>query len=96
MMRRLLILFLVLIAAPVMAASAPPTASSQPLGVNVDQGISLTLSMPASSVFIANPEIADVQVMSPTSIMVFGKRTGQTTSWRPIIWAAHSRRVPLS
>ncbi len=49
------------------------------LNVNVDHGVPLTLSAPAASVFIANPEIADVQVMSPTSIMIFGKRTGETT-----------------
>ncbi len=39
----------------------------------------LTLTAAAASVFIANPDIADVQVMSPTSIMVFGKRTGETS-----------------
>ncbi|MFY9287238.1 MAG: type II and III secretion system protein family protein, partial [Alphaproteobacteria bacterium] len=54
-------------------------AAAPPLNISVDHGTSLTLSAPASSVFIANPEIADVQVMSPTSIMVFGKRTGETT-----------------
>jgi pilus assembly protein CpaC len=49
------------------------------LEVSVDHGVPLTLSAPASSVFIANPEIADVQVMSPTAIMIFGKRTGETS-----------------
>ncbi len=49
------------------------------LNVNVDRGVPITLSGPATSVFIASPEIADVQVMSPTSIMVFGKKTGETT-----------------
>ena len=32
-----------------------------------------------ASVFIANPDVADIQVMSPTSVMVFGKKTGETT-----------------
>ena len=49
------------------------------LNVSVDHGVPLTFSEPAASVFIANPDIADVQVMSPTSIMIFGKRTGETT-----------------
>lgn len=51
----------------------------KPLYVNVDHGYPLELQTPAASVFIANPDIADVQVMSPTSIMIFGKRTGDTT-----------------
>ena len=45
----------------------------------MDKGIPLTLSAPAASVFIANPDVADIQVMSPTSVMVYGKKTGQTT-----------------
>ncbi len=49
------------------------------LAVVVDHGVTLTLPAPAASVFIANPDIADIQVMSPTSIMVFGKRVGETT-----------------
>jgi pilus assembly protein CpaC len=75
MIKRLLIVFgLVLLVGPHAWAAA-----STPLKLSVDHGVSLTLSSPASSVFIANPDIADVQVMSPTSIMIFGKRTGETT-----------------
>jgi len=74
-MKRILILLgFILISTNVWAGSASPT-----LNISVDHGVPLTLSAPASSVFIANPDIADVQVMSPTSIMVFGKRTGETT-----------------
>ena len=73
--RFLLVLFLLVGLTPgAFAANA-----AQPLNISVDHGTSLTLSGPAASVFIANPEIADVQVMSPTSIMIFGKRTGETT-----------------
>ncbi|MDX2027910.1 MAG: type II and III secretion system protein family protein [Alphaproteobacteria bacterium] len=75
MTKRFLILLTLLCAAPFGAWAA----GSTPLDVRVDHGIPLTLSAPAASVFIANPEIADVQVMSPTSIMIFGKRTGETT-----------------
>ncbi|MDD5587112.1 MAG: pilus assembly protein N-terminal domain-containing protein [Alphaproteobacteria bacterium] len=71
----------VLLAGPVSvkAAAAKSSPAAQVLDIAVDKGIPLTLGAPAASVFIANPEIADVQVMSPTSVMVFGKKTGQTT-----------------
>ncbi len=65
------------------AASAAPTdassAARKALSVNVDRGVSLSFKEPATSVFIASPDIADVQVMSPTTVMIFGKRTGETT-----------------
>ncbi len=57
------------------SAMAKPTV----LSLTVDHGIPLTLNGSASSVFIANPEIADVQVLSPTQVMLFGKRTGETS-----------------
>jgi pilus assembly protein CpaC len=71
----------VTISALVILFSMPAIAANNPtiLSVTVDHGIPMTLGTPASSVFIANPDIADVQVMSPTSIMIFGKRTGETT-----------------
>jgi pilus assembly protein CpaC len=63
--------------APPKAAASKPT--SAPLYVSVDKGMSITLAVPAASVFIANPDVADVQVMSPTAVMVYGKKTGETT-----------------
>lgn len=68
-----LVLMLALIGSSAMAAD------NKSLSVSVDHGLSLTLKEPATSVFIANPEIADVQVMSSKVVMIFGKRTGQTT-----------------
>jgi pilus assembly protein CpaC len=59
--------------------ATPAFARSSVLSLTVDHGTPLTLAGPASSVFIANPEIADVQVMSPNQVMIFGKRTGETT-----------------
>lgn len=62
--------------------AATTTAAHTPLSelhVIVDRAVPVTLSAPASSVFIANPAVADIQVLSPTSIMVFGKKTGETT-----------------
>jgi len=71
-MKRFLILAFICVAAP---AFARPTV----LSLTVDHGTPLTLGGAASSVFIANPDIADVQVMSPNQVMIFGKRTGETT-----------------
>jgi pilus assembly protein CpaC len=77
-MKKFLLLFvLLLVGSPVMAAGKVTVI--KPLSISVDHGINLTLDAPATSVFVANPEIADVQVMSPTSIMIFGKRTGETS-----------------
>jgi pilus assembly protein CpaC len=76
MMKRLVIFgfLLALGFAPEVRAEGAPV-----LEVSVDHGVPMTLGGPATSVFIANPDIADVQVMSPTSIMIFGKRTGETS-----------------
>lgn len=49
------------------------------LDVVVDKSVPVMLPAPASTVFIANPEIADVQVVTPTRIMVYGKKAGETT-----------------
>jgi pilus assembly protein CpaC len=78
MFKRILILSLLLLTGGSAFADSKVT-PIKPLNINVDHGINLTLSAPATSVFIANPDIADVQVMSPTSIMIFGKRTGETS-----------------
>ena len=67
----------------VAGASAPAVAqagASQPLvQLNTNRGRLVQLSAPISDVFVANPEIADVQVRSPTQIYIFGKAAGETT-----------------
>ncbi len=69
----------------------PPTAGSalaqattigpgtQSLTIEVNEGQLIRLNQPASSVFIANAQIADVNVKSPRMIYLFGKRPGETT-----------------
>ncbi len=47
--------------------------------VAVNQGQLVRLSKPVSSVFIADPTIADVQVKSPMLVYVLGKAAGTTT-----------------
>jgi len=78
MMKYLLILIaLLFLSLPTMADGT--VTAIKPLFINVDHGVNVTLNAPATSVFVANSDIADVQVMSPTSVMVFGKRTGETS-----------------
>jgi Flp pilus assembly secretin CpaC len=51
----------------------PPT-----LTLEVNKGTALKLPGPASTVFVAAPDIADVQVRSPTMVYVFAKKPGDT------------------
>lgn len=49
------------------------------LSVEVNKGTLIRLDRPAAEVFIANPEIADVQVKSSRVIYIFGKAQGETS-----------------
>ncbi|HXQ51180.1 MAG TPA: type II and III secretion system protein family protein [Stellaceae bacterium] len=63
------------------AASATelvPAATSR-IDIAVNQGQLVRLGRPVNSVFIADPEIADVQVKSPMLVYVIGKASGTTT-----------------
>jgi pilus assembly protein CpaC len=61
------------------AFAVPAHAEVPALDVEIDRGVTVQLGAPAVSVFIANPEVADIQVLSPTNVMVFGKKMGETT-----------------
>jgi pilus assembly protein CpaC len=67
--------------APVPADAAPKvvTSSGAPLMVEVGKGELVHLDSAVNTVFVANPDIADVQVKSPTLIYLFGKAGGETT-----------------
>lgn len=70
-----------ILAAPY-ANSAPLEVVSrghQSMAIEVNKGRLLKLQRAARTVFVANPEIADVQVKSPTLVYVFGKAPGDTT-----------------
>lgn len=69
------------IALLVVAWAGIATGSSQAFGMEiaVNQGEVIRLQRPAASVFVANPEVADIQVMSPTLVYIFGRRAGETT-----------------
>lgn len=47
--------------------------------LEVHKGQLIRLQRPAAAVFVADPEVADVQAHSPTMVYVFGRRSGTTT-----------------
>ncbi len=49
------------------------------LQLEVSKGRLIRLDQPANSVFVADPDVADVQVKSPSLVYVFGKAAGETT-----------------
>src|SRR5947209_1124347 len=64
--------------------SAPPSGVSQvpakgpPILLEAGKGTLIRLPRPASTVFIANPDVADVQIKSPSLIYLNAKSTGET------------------
>jgi pilus assembly protein CpaC len=65
--------------APAGAAPKVIAASGAPLVVDVGKGQLVHLEHAAATVFVADPDIADVQVKSPSLVYVFGKSGGETT-----------------
>ncbi|MAU40288.1 MAG: hypothetical protein CMF31_01580 [Kordiimonas sp.] len=49
------------------------------INVEVSKGTLIKLKHPANNVFIADPDIADIQVKSPTLVYVYGKKQGETS-----------------
>lgn len=47
--------------------------------LNTGRGRLVTLSQPMTDLFVADPDVADVQVRSPTQLYIFGKKGGETT-----------------
>ncbi len=66
---------------------AMPTAAPAQTGAHsgatvelaTNRGRLITLARPMTDLFVANPDIADVQVRSPTKLYIFGKKPGETT-----------------
>ena len=58
--------------------TAEIAATGAPLVLEVGKGTLLRLERPAATVFIANPDVADVQVKSPSLIYVNAKTPGET------------------
>jgi pilus assembly protein CpaC len=53
-------------------------ANGAPIVLEVNKGTLIRLTAPAATVFIANPDIADVQVKSPSLIYLSAKSPGET------------------
>ncbi|WP_414696941.1 type II and III secretion system protein family protein [Paraburkholderia sp.] len=53
--------------------------SSAPLNISAGKGTLLRLDQNATSVFVADPAVADVHVPSPNAVFVLGKKAGTTT-----------------
>lgn len=60
-------------------APATREVATDSLMLAVDKAEKIELPEAADTVFVASPDIADVQVISPTIIMVYGRKPGETT-----------------
>src|ERR1700722_10227319 len=83
-LRRIVLPLAIAIAAVPVAGVAqnvakPAIRQSVPLSIEADKAQLVQLPESARTVFVANPEIADVQVPTPTSFLVYGKKPGATT-----------------
>ncbi|MDR5797761.1 type II and III secretion system protein family protein [Caballeronia sp. LZ008] len=62
-----------------LAAPADAAVTLGPLTLDAGKGTMLRLPEDATSVFVADPSIADVHVPSPKTVFVLGKKNGTTT-----------------
>lgn len=75
-----LMLLLGLLATPAAGQGvAEALSTNQTLGIEVGKGKVIRLPHPAATVFVADPEIADVQAQSPSIVYLFGRRAGSTS-----------------
>jgi len=75
-----LTLSLGLLAAPANGQTAPETVGTDgTLRIEVRKGQVIRLPHPAATVFVADPEVADVQAQSPSIVYLFGRRAGSTS-----------------
>jgi len=72
-------LFVALTAAAAFMNGPAEAQAPAPVYVAVDGSMLLTLTEPARKVAVANPAIADVQVISPAQLLVVGKSSGVTS-----------------
>jgi pilus assembly protein CpaC len=62
-------------------ATAAEVVQEHPVVLDVDKAQMIQLTEPATTVFVANPEIADIQIPNPTSFVIFGRKPGATTAY---------------
>ena len=78
------------------AAQSRAARPSETLTLSQNTGTLVRLGSPMSDVFVANDQIADVQVRSSTQLYVFGKTAGETTVYATdksgrVVYAANVR-----
>jgi pilus assembly protein CpaC len=61
------------------AADTAPVTQAAALSVDVDRATHIALAQPATTAFVANPDIADIQADNPRMIVVYGRKAGVTT-----------------
>ena len=69
------------------SALAGEVTRGKTISIDVNKAQLVSLPGPASTVFVANPDIADVQVPNRKSFLVFGKQAGST-----VVYAFRGRR----
>jgi pilus assembly protein CpaC len=65
--------------APAQAPLAETIKVTDQLQIEVGKGQVIRLPRPAATVFVADPDIADVQAQSPSIIYLFGRKAGSTS-----------------
>ena len=73
------LLSLLLAFAFIMSPITGVRAEEEPLVLSIDHSENIKLQEPADTVFIASPDIADVQVVAPTVITIYGRKQGETS-----------------
>lgn len=68
----------VLAALPAFAQQGILSGDLTQVSVGIGKGQLIRLESPATTVYLADPEVADVQVMSPQLIYLFGREPGET------------------
>ncbi len=75
----LIALLVVVAVAPAVLTEPARAQAPAPVYIAVDGSLLLTLAEPARKVAVANPAIADVQVISPAQLLIVGKASGVTS-----------------
>lgn len=68
-------------ASPAATTGGDARGASDGVTVGIAEAFTLRLTRPATTVFIADPSIADVQVPNSTTVIVFGKKAGTTRAY---------------
>ena len=75
----LVALIVLVVGVPAVLAGHAAAQGPSPVYIAVDGSLLLSLAEPARKVAVANPAIADVQVISPAQLLIVGKASGVTS-----------------